>query len=277
MTETNQNQTEPPHSRTTEQGDQTQAESKSSVKGDPEPKKQTFLGIPMPLLLAIVGGLGTFLGAGLTSLGEVITSYWEFNAQFRQGRQEFEFELIREALEVQPISQATNEDEQTKENGNAGASISFAQNVVPEEEDTNASLVERDKEDRLRAAQELEFYADIGIIKSLDAAKVKEWAEDPDNLPRLQSSNDSRRCFYVDQPTNLYSRPDFDFPIDASYRVGDIAYASFPYESVSVQGGTNSFILVDLFGGNKAWVPRYPEASNIANLVDFPPQDCLRP
>lgn len=91
------------------------------------------------------------------------------------------------------------------------------------------------------------------------------------------TGGDEEICFYISQPTNLYSRSDFAFPIDANYKIGDIAYASFPFESVGVQGDTNSFILVDIYGGNKAWLPRYPENSDISNVVDYPPKDCVRP
>ncbi|MEM9119944.1 MAG: hypothetical protein AAGD09_18975 [Cyanobacteria bacterium P01_F01_bin.56] len=86
-----------------------------------------------------------------------------------------------------------------------------------------------------------------------------------------------RTCFYVQQPTNLYSRPDFDFAIEARYVAGDIAYATFPFTDVAVEGGNNAFILVDIYDGNQAWVPRKPEGLNTPNLVDYPPVECDRP
>lgn len=58
-------------------------------------------------------------------------------------------------------------------------------------------------------------------------------------------SGDDRVCFYINQFTNLYSQPDFAMPIEAKYNIGDIAYATYPFTDVAVQGGTNAFILVD--------------------------------
>jgi len=93
----------------------------------------------------------------------------------------------------------------------------------------------------------------------------------------IKGVDEDRVCFYVDQPTNLYSRPEFGAVTSARYNVGDIAYASYPFESVPVENGTNAFILVDIYGGNQAWVPRYPRGSATPILIDYPAEECERP
>ncbi|RZM75368.1 hypothetical protein [Leptolyngbya iicbica] len=288
MTETNQNQNNRPSTDTSSQivsnSEEPESSTGSTEQSDAESTNQRFLGIPMPLLLAILTGLGTALGAVLTSAGEVLTSYLEFDAQFRQGRQEFEFELIREALEVQNLPQDVNENETEGDDEAASGVIRFAQDSSSTEEDASENLIEQNKEDRLRAAQELEFYADIGIIKSLDAEKVREWAtEREEELPRLQSTNSATRnnlgdtCFFVDQTVSVYSAPSFDSAVVGIYPVGSIAFTTSTFEAVSIQEGTNEFILMSMFDGNLGWVPRSPAGSDVSNLIALPPRECANP
>ena len=90
-------------------------------------------------------------------------------------------------------------------------------------------------------------------------------------------SGDDKVCFYVLSPTNLYGRPDFTTPLEANYAEGDIAYAYYPFSDEVIGHGPNAFILVDIYDGNQAWVPRYSEDLNTKILELYPPEDCNRP
>lgn len=85
-------------------------------------------------------------------------------------------------------------------------------------------------------------------------------------------------CFAVVQPTNLYAFPSFGASTGDRYAAGDIAFATAnPPFTAWVNDGTvdgNSFIEVSIYGGNTAWVPRFPAGSNSPILVDLPSADC---
>jgi hypothetical protein len=89
------------------------------------------------------------IGGLITLLGGVITVAWQANAQLELERQkaEAEIQLERQKFEFSLIQKALN----------------------------NPS--------REEAAKELIFLVDTGIIKSLDASRIRERAENPESLP----------------------------------------------------------------------------------------------
>lgn len=84
-------------------------------------------------------------------------------------------------------------------------------------------------------------------------------------------------CFFVQRPTNLYSRPSYRAITGDTYAVGDTAYATTdPPTSVWINDPDlvdgNSFIEVKIYGGNTAWVPRFRADADAPLLVDL--ADC---
>jgi len=81
-------------------------------------------------------------------------------------------------------------------------------------------------------------------------------------------------CFFVQRPTNVYSRPAYGAITPDSFAVGDTAYATTaPPTSVWLNDpdlvNGNSFIEVEIYGGNTAWVPRFRADADAPLLVDL--------
>jgi hypothetical protein len=81
-------------------------------------------------------------------------------------------------------------------------------------------------------------------------------------------------CFSVQRPTNVYARPSYDAMLGARYVAGDTAYATTnPPTSVWVRDSAlangNSFIEVEIYDGNIAWVPRFRADADVPLLVDL--------
>lgn len=87
----------------------------------------------------------------------------------------------------------------------------------------------------------------------------------------------SEYCFFVQRPTNVYSRPTYSAITGDSYAAGDTAYAttdppiSVWIDDPDLENG-NSFIEVEIYGDNTAWVPRFRADADVPLLVDL--ADC---
>jgi hypothetical protein len=82
-------------------------------------------------------------------------------------------------------------------------------------------------------------------------------------------------CYYVLEPTNLYSAPSFDAELGASFTTGDKAYATtYPYTHVSDRGIT--FVQVAIYEGNIAWAPFFA-LDGTPLLEEYPSEECPNP
>jgi hypothetical protein len=83
-------------------------------------------------------------------------------------------------------------------------------------------------------------------------------------------------CFFVLEPTKLYSEPSFNAELGASFNAGDKAYATMksPYNRASDRGIT--FVEVAIYEGNIAWIPFFT-LDGTKLLEEYPSEDCPNP
>lgn len=83
-------------------------------------------------------------------------------------------------------------------------------------------------------------------------------------------------CFVVGTPVPLYSRPSFNALTGDRYAIGDIAYATRNPPATFFDRGV-PFVEVAIYGGNRAWAPRYVGDADVPALVDLSADQCTNP
>ncbi|MEM1280710.1 MAG: hypothetical protein AAGG53_12000 [Cyanobacteria bacterium P01_H01_bin.152] len=96
--------------------------------------------------------------------------------------------------------------------------------------------------------------------------------------PSAQSQSGTPYCFVVREVINVYSSPSQFATVEASYRPGDITYATAnPPRTIRGEDGV-PYVEVAIYGGNLGWLPRYDANRPGAELiVDLSSDQCTNP